>query len=144
MRLLSHLDQVAFADLCAKAFEAQFSQRFPANGSFVRQKRGGREYFYYKGYDKAAGDAPGKSRFVYVGPVDDVELQGLVETFGRDKGLYRNRRELAGKLRHSGLPAPSPLEGRSRAILEEGIRTLARIEGKAPASYIPWLAHPGP
>ncbi|NGM35496.1 hypothetical protein G4G93_16470 [Methylobacterium sp. DB0501] len=112
MRALSHLDQVAFADLCSKAFDAQFDQRFPANGNFVRQKRGNKEYFYYKGYERAADGVPGKHKLIYVGPADDPEVQRRVENFGRNKDLYRTRRELAGKLRHSGLPAPSPIEGR--------------------------------
>ncbi|GJD60858.1 hypothetical protein MPEAHAMD_0998 [Methylobacterium frigidaeris] len=48
MRALSHLDQIAFADLCSKLFDARFDRPFPANGNFVKQKRGRKEYFYYK------------------------------------------------------------------------------------------------
>ncbi|WP_407519175.1 GSU2403 family nucleotidyltransferase fold protein [Methylobacterium oryzisoli] len=112
MRTLSHLDQIAFADLCSKAFDGKSDRRFPENGNFVKQKRGRREYFYYKGYKRAVEDAPGKHSLTYVGPVDDEKVRGLVENFGRDKGFYRIRRELIAKLRRSGLPAPTPIEGR--------------------------------
>ncbi|RVU17141.1 GSU2403 family nucleotidyltransferase fold protein [Methylobacterium oryzihabitans] len=112
MRALSHLDQIAFADLCSKAFDSQFDLIFPANGNFISQKRGKKDYFYYKGYERATDGAPGKHKLIYVGPTDDPEVRRRVENFGRNKDLYRTRRELAATLRRSGLPAPSPIEGR--------------------------------
>lgn len=112
MRPLSHIDQIAFSDLCSKAFDANFDQKFPENGNIVKQKRGDREYIYYKGYEKATETAPGKHKLIYIGPVDSDEVHEFVDRFGRSKGLYRARRELAGKLRQSGLPAPTVTEGK--------------------------------
>ncbi|WP_167350052.1 hypothetical protein [Methylobacterium platani] len=88
------LDQVAVADPCSKVFAAQFDRRFPANGDYVRQRRRGKEYFYCKGYERAVDGVPGRHILIYVGRVDDSEVQRCVESFGRTKELYRTRREL--------------------------------------------------
>ncbi|TXM60985.1 hypothetical protein FV226_27710 [Methylobacterium sp. WL12] len=42
--------QIAFADLIAKAFDADFDAAYPENGRFAKSDRRGQEYWYYLGY----------------------------------------------------------------------------------------------
>lgn len=111
VKIFSHIDQVTFSDLVQKAFDAEFDENFPENGSFLKQFRKNREYYYYKHYLKSGGDGPTKTSLKYVGPASDPEIVKRVENFERAKVGYRGRRELASKLRRSGYPAPPNLEG---------------------------------
>jgi hypothetical protein len=119
---LSHIDQVAFAELVDKCHEAAFDAQFPANGNFLKQTRGKKEYWYYRGYARALDRRPGTATLKYVGPVDDPELENRIARFGSLKSDYRVRRDLASKLRRDGLPAPTAIEGAIvQALAEAGI-----------------------
>lgn len=83
----------------------------PRPRTLPRQKRGRREYFYYKGYRSAVGGVRAKHTLTYVGPVDDVDILRRVEQFGRLKSQYKIRRELASTLRSHGCPVPTSTEG---------------------------------
>ncbi len=111
MKEFSNIDQVMFSDLVQKTFDADFDENFPANGTFLKQKRANRDYYYYKAYDTSGGDGPTKTSLKYVGPADDPEIVRRVEAFERTKIGYRTRRELAAKLRRAGYPSPPHLEG---------------------------------
>jgi len=128
MRELSQVDQLLFADLVQKTLDAEFDESFPENGSFVRQQRRGRDYWYYKGYERSIGDEPGRSYLKYVGPVSDPNIEQRVAQFGRLKVAYRARRELASKLRAAGLPSPTRLEGQVlEAMARAGIFRLRAV-----------------
>lgn len=112
MKPLSLAEQTLFADLIQRCLDAAFDEQFPENGSFTRQKRNGREYWYYQGYepDRSKGE---KSRRVakYVGPVSDPAVTARVEVFHSLKSGYVERRKLVSILRSAGLPTPPPLGG---------------------------------
>ncbi|KQQ17620.1 hypothetical protein ASF56_23145 [Methylobacterium sp. Leaf122] len=121
MKTLPNLIQIAFADLIAKAFDAEFDDAYPENGRFAKRERRGQEYWYYLGYERDPdGSKKGKEVQKYVGPVADPEITRRVERFQGIRVSYRERREIAGTLRRSGLPAPSPLEGNVVAALARG------------------------
>jgi len=111
MRELSLLDQTAFADLVQKTLDAEFDEEYPENGSFLKQERRGKLYWYFKGYEKSLSGGEGRRYLKYVGPVSDPAINGRVERFERVKVGYRVRREIASRLRAAGLPAPSRIEG---------------------------------
>lgn len=111
MKELSHIDQVMFSDLVQKAFDAEFDENFPENGTFHKQNRSGREYYYYKAYEPTRGAGPTKTSLKYVGPANDPEIARRVEAFERIKTGYRVRRDLAARLRRAGFPQPTRLEG---------------------------------
>jgi hypothetical protein len=111
MKEFSSIDQVMFSDLVQKAFDADFDENFPENGTFLKQRRSGRDYYYYKAYQPSGGDRPTKTSLKYVGPVGDPQIIDRVERFERTKTGYRARRELAAKLRRAGFPSPPRLEG---------------------------------
>jgi hypothetical protein len=111
MKQFSNIDQVIFSDLVQKATDADFDENFPENGTFLKQKRANREYYYYKAYEASGGEGPTKTSLKYVGPADDPEIAKRAEAFQRTKIGYRVRRELAAKLRRAGYPAPPRMEG---------------------------------
>lgn len=125
MRQFSSIDQVMFSDLVQKAFDADFDENFPSNGTFLRQKRKNREYFYYKAYESSGGDGPTKTSLKYVGPADDPEIEKRVANFQRAKIGYRIRRDLAAKLRRAGFPSPRQMEG--QVLSELAIAGLFRL-----------------
>ena len=110
-RVLSRLDQLAFADLIEKAHDAAFEAEFPANGAFQKQMRRGRDYWYYRGYERAPEATRGAQTLKYVGPAGDPEVERRVTAFANLRADYRTRRELAARLRRAGLPAPLPFDG---------------------------------
>lgn len=116
-RLLSRLDQLAFADLVEKAHDAAFEAEFPANGALLKQMRRGRGYWYYRGYERPPEATRGAQTLKYVGPVGDPEIERRVAAFASVRGDYRARRELAARLRRAGLPAPLPFDGAALAAL---------------------------
>jgi hypothetical protein len=117
MKQFSGLDQTMFSDLVQKVFDADFDENFPENGTFLKQKRRNREYYYYKAYETSGGDGPTKTKLKYVGPADEPEITRRVEAFQRSKTGYRVRREIAAKLRRAGLPSPPHFEGQVVAAL---------------------------
>jgi hypothetical protein len=128
MKQFSSIDQTMFSDLVQKVFDADFDENFPENGTFLKQKRRNREYYYYKAYETSGGDGPTKTRLKYVGPADEPDIARRVEAFQRSKTGYRLRREIAAKLRRAGFPSPPHLEGRVVAELAKaGIFRLRAI-----------------
>jgi len=128
LKQLSQLDQIAFADLVDKSHDAAFDASFPANGSFLKQKRSGRQYWYYRGYARTLDGSPGASTLKYVGPVGDAEIEQRIARFGSIKSDYLVRRDLAAKLRRAGLPAPTPTEGQVvQALAEAGLFRLRAV-----------------
>lgn len=111
MKQIPNIDQLMFSDLVQKAFDTDFDENFPENGTFLKMKRANREYYYYKAYDTSGGQGPTKTTLKYVGPVDDPEIAKRVESFQRSKTGYRARRDLAAKLRRAGFPSPPRMEG---------------------------------
>jgi hypothetical protein len=111
MRTLSSPDRIAFADLVDKVFDAEFDEAFPENGKFEKHFRRGREYWYYRGYTRPPTGERGQQTLMYVGPADAPKIAQRVERFGGIRSSYRQRRELATRLRQAGLPSPSPIEG---------------------------------
>ncbi|SMF27118.1 hypothetical protein SAMN06265365_11099 [Tistlia consotensis] len=98
--------QTAYADLVQQCLDADFDRDYPENGSFYRQTKRGRDYWYYSGYDAAGGKYT-----KYAGPADDPELTGRVERFRQIKSSYRQRRKIVRALVSAGLPAPEPFTG---------------------------------
>ena len=122
LKPLSQLDQLAFADLVDKSHDAAFDADFPANGTILKQMRGGRSYWYYRGYERPLTGGPGASTLKYVGPADDPEIESRVARFGEIKSDYKVRRDLAARLRRAGLPAPSSIEGKvAQALADAGV-----------------------
>lgn len=117
MKQFSSIDQVTFSDLVQKAADAAFDEDFPENGTFLKQRRGNREYYYYKGYQQTGGDGPTRTSLKYVGPADDPDIAKRVEAFQRTKTGYRVRRDLAARLRRAGYPTPPQTEGKILAEL---------------------------
>jgi len=116
-RVLSRLDQLAFADLVEKCHDAAFAAEFPANGALLKQMRRGRAYWYYRGYERAPEAGRGVQTLKYVGPAGDPEIERRVTAFANLRADYRARRELAARLRRAGLPAPLPFDGAVLAAL---------------------------
>ena len=117
VRILSRLDQLAFADLVEKAHDAAFEAEFPANGAVLKQMRRGRAYWYYRGYERAPEAARGAQTLKYVGPAADPDIERRIAAFASIHADYRTRRELAARLRRAGLPAPLPFDGAVLAAL---------------------------
>jgi hypothetical protein len=104
--------QTLYAELQQQALHAGFDDQFPENGSFVTKTRKGRKYWYYEGYETTSGGVTEARKYSkYVGPQDDPEIAGRVETFGRTKASFRERRALVMSLRDAGLPTPRALVG---------------------------------
>src|SRR5947199_4009701 len=111
MKKFSSIEQLMFADLLQKCLDAEFDEAYPENGSFVSQLRRGREYWYYRGFAPDPQGGTGKQYLKYVGPKGNERFDKRVQTFERLKSGYRERRQLATKLRQAGIPAPVALEG---------------------------------
>lgn len=115
MRVLSPLDAIAFSELLDLCREDPSRSPFKPNGSFVKQKRGARDYWYFRGYEKPADGSPGKATLRYAGIVDDPAVEAAVAGQRRANATFKTRHDLASRLRRAGLPAPLPMEG---AIME--------------------------
>jgi hypothetical protein len=111
MKRLTLTEQTLFADLIQRCLDASFDEEFPENGSFTQQKRNGRAYWYYQGYEPEAGGEPAKRFAKYVGPVDDPDVAVRVESFRNVKSNYQERRKLVSMLRSAGLPRPPAVGG---------------------------------
>ena len=111
MNRMSSTDELMFSDLLQKTLDAEFDDTYPENGSFITQTRKGRDYWYYRGFGTDAMGEQGKQYLKYVGPKGNPDIDSRVERFSRVKSGYRERRQIATKLRQAGLPAPITLEG---------------------------------
>jgi len=120
--------QTMFADLQQRAADALFDEQFPENGAFVQVERGGKFYWYYKGYRlDPGGQESGRRYMKYVGPVADTDTTERVRRFTDIKTGYRERRRLVSSLRSAGLPTPPPMAG---ALIEALARAgLFRLRG---------------
>jgi len=104
--------QTMFAELSARAMDADFDEQFPENGSFVRMASKGRSYWYYSKYTpNSVSPGPGSRSKIYVGPVDDPDITARVESFADIKVNYRERRKMVQSLVAAGLPSPTGLVG---------------------------------
>ncbi|MBE7219127.1 MAG: hypothetical protein INR64_11710 [Caulobacteraceae bacterium] len=119
MRILAAADSVAFAELLELCRAREAKSRFAANGTFIRQRRGARDYWYYRGYERPANGDAGRSTLVYVGVVGDAEIETLVAAHVARNATYKTRRALAARLRRSGLPTPQPIEGAILQVLAD-------------------------
>lgn len=113
--------QTAFADLVQKCADADFD--FPENGSFVRVKSRGREFWYFGVREPKTGE---KARY-YVGPVDDPAVTARVEAFKTQKTAWRDRWSVVQGLKAAGLPSPPMAVGSVVAAL--GRAGLFRLHG---------------
>ena len=119
MRALASIDQIAFAELNALCRNVGGSFPYPPNGAFVQQDRGGRSYWYFKGYQKSLDGVPGHQTLKYVGAVADPAIDRLAVEHEHRRSTYRKRRDLAARLRRSGLPTPQPTEGAIAGVLAD-------------------------
>src|SRR4051794_14640533 len=99
MEALSLAQHTLFADLQQRCLDALFDAQLPENGSFTRRVQNGRAYWYYLGYEPAAGSAEGRRYSKYVGPADDPAVARRVEAFRDAKAGFRERRDLVRALR---------------------------------------------
>lgn len=119
MRALASIDQIAFAELNALCRNVGGSFPCPPNGAFVQQDRGGRSYWSFKGYQKPLDSVPGHQTLKYVGAVADPAIDRLAVEHEKRRSTYRKRRDLAARLRRSGLPSPQPTEGAIAGVLAD-------------------------
>jgi len=98
--------QTLFAELLERSLDAEFDAQYRENGTFVRKKSKGRDYWHYQWRD---GD---KVRNKYVGPVTDKSITSRVEHFSNLKASFKRRQALVRALVATGLPSPDPLSGR--------------------------------
>lgn len=100
MKTIDLVYRTMFAELVQRSLDASFETDFPSSGNFVRVPVKGRDYWYFE------ETRPEKTR-KYVGPADDPEIAGRVQTFRQIKADLRSRRKLVSTLiREAGLPAP--------------------------------------
>lgn len=99
--------QTLFAELEQRCLDAEFDAAFPESGSFSKKERKGREYWYYQGYDTAAG----RPYTRYAGPAADPEVAARVARFRELKADFSERRRLVAALKATGLPSPDPFTG---------------------------------
>lgn len=103
--------QTLYADLVQRALDAEFDAEFPENGTFSKQIRDGKSYWYYVGYRPAEGGEPGQRYTTYVGPADDPDITTRAEAFARAKSGYQERRALVSALKSARLPTPDAFAG---------------------------------
>ncbi|MGM4984352.1 MULTISPECIES: GSU2403 family nucleotidyltransferase fold protein [Rhizobium] len=119
MRPLAPSLNIAFADLVENAHEKAFNAHFPANGTFHKLKRVGKEYWYHIMRDPTA---PSGRRTSYAGLVGDPDVDALVERHGHEHARHKLQKEAASMLRRSGLPVPDPMEGKlAQAFQKAGL-----------------------
>ena len=118
MRALTSLDAIAFAELLELCHTQAPDATGPVNGTFTKQRRGVRDYWYHRGYERPLTGI-GRSTLTYVGIAGDPDVEARVATQTARHAVYRSRRALAARLRRSGLPAPQPIEGAILAALAE-------------------------
>jgi hypothetical protein len=110
--------QTLYAELLDRCAVAAFRAEFPLNGSFVRVKVKGRDYWYFQ---HGARDSSGKQPRKYVGP-DSEEVRQRIADHGRAKDDYRQRRQLIAMLGRAGYRGPPEATGRIiQALSDAGI-----------------------
>ena len=102
---LSLVHQTVFADLVQRCADAAFE--FPENGSFLRVKSRGREFWYHS---LRARDSDTKIR-TYVGPADDPAINARIENFKQQKVAWRDRWDVVKSLHAAGLVSPPAMVG---------------------------------
>jgi hypothetical protein len=107
-RAVSLADQTLYAELLDRCTAVAFAAEYPPNGSFVRVKVKGRDYWYFQ---EGSRDASGKQPRKYVGP-DTPENRQRIENHGHAKADYRERRHLIAMLRRAGFQSPLEQTGR--------------------------------
>lgn len=119
MRLLPPSLQIAFADLVDSVHDQTPPTTFPKSGSFYRQKRGRKEYWYLVMRDPTA---PTGRRSVYAGVVGDPALEPLVAAHGHKHARHRLQKETASLLRRAGLSIPNQMTGNlTKAFDQAGV-----------------------
>ncbi len=98
--------QNLFAELLQRCLDAEFDAEYRENGTFIRKKSKGREYWHFQWRD---GE---NIRNKYVGPVNDASITGRVEHFSTLKASFKRRQGLVRALAAAGLPTPDALSGR--------------------------------
>jgi hypothetical protein len=117
-----------FSDLLQKCLDAEFGDTYPENGSFLLQTRRGRQYWYYRGFSADPQGGAGQQYLKYVGPKGNEESDKRVQHFQRVKSGYRERRQLASKLRQAGMPSPIAIEGQVvQALSKAGMFRLRSV-----------------
>mgnify|MGYP003383278347 CR=1 FL=1 len=114
MQAVDPIYQVLYSELAQRSLDAAFATEFSLDGRFISMESRGRRYWYF---DTAQDQGkPGSKKRVYVGPVDDAEINSRVEKFKDLKADYRARIKMVSTLvREAHLPRPQPLAG---AIVE--------------------------
>ncbi len=110
MQTIDPTYQVLYSELAQRSLDASFTSEFSIDGRFITMESRGRRYWYF---DIAKPDGkPGSKRRVYVGPVDDDEINRRVENFKDLKADHQARRRIVSTLvREAYLPRPEPLSG---------------------------------
>jgi len=124
MRPIDQAFRALHSELAQRCLDAAFTSDFSLDGRFVTTERKGRRYWYFDVADGANG-----KRRRYVGPVDDPDLTGRVETFRELKSDARARRKLVATLvREAGLPKPDAMAGDVvRALGDAGLFRLRAV-----------------
>ena len=98
--------QTLFAELLQRSLDAEFDAEYRENGTFVRKRSKGREYWHFQWRE---GE---QIRNKYVGPVSDASITNRVERFSSLKADFKGRQSLVRALIAAGLPTPDALSGR--------------------------------
>lgn len=107
MQSLDHTYRTLYSELAQRALDARFVSEFGLEGRFITQEVKGRRYWYYD----TAKPQGGKAR-LYVGPIDDEEINHRVERFKDLKADYKARRKLVSTLvREAYYPQPEAVAG---------------------------------
>jgi len=105
MERISLAVQALFSDLEQRIHDADFAETFDPSGSFRRQKRGGRYYWYWQRRE-------GKKVInKYVGPYTDKAITERVRRHNELKSDYDERREIVRALISAGLPRTDVMSG---------------------------------
>lgn len=115
---LAFHEKGAFDELVDAAHSAIYDERFPPNGTFLKQRRGEAEYWYHRAYD---ANAEGKRKVTYVGKVGDPDAETIVSRRAGDRANYAVMSRTASMLRRI-LPSPEPIEGElAKAFAKAGL-----------------------
>jgi len=113
--------QTIYAELLDRSLSAQMRDDFPDDGTFVKQTRNGRIYWYFQSPES------GRQRQKYVGP-DSDELRDRIRLHREKRSSERERRQMVAALKRVGLVGPDPLTGRILdAMAREGVFRLRAV-----------------
>jgi hypothetical protein len=94
-----------YAELLERSVAEAFERDFPVNGTFVKKKIRGKDYWYFNQHVEGEG-----TKTKYVGK-DTAELRAQISRHKERKKAEGDRRQLVIALRRLGLPGPAPLVG---------------------------------